>query len=128
MTHQLMVSSVIEILLTILHNASACCCVIALVHTEADSTVTRHGVVEVVKVVILLCLVLLGIAPGLQGTGRRMPVPVPIHVPSNRNMPVPYRSYWGSSSNNIDLLGHAQGVARVEWHAQGVARVAWYVT
>jgi hypothetical protein len=42
----------------------------------------------------------------LEGTGRRMPVPV--HVPSNVKMPVPYRSYRGSRSNNTDLL--RQGV------------------
>jgi hypothetical protein len=35
-------------------------------------------------------------------------MPVPVRVPANGKMPVPYRSYRGSWSNNIDLLG--QGV------------------
>jgi hypothetical protein len=49
---------------------------------------------------------------GLEGTGRRMPVPV--HVPSNGKVPVPYRSYRGPRSNIIDLLG--QGVfSMVPW-------------
>jgi hypothetical protein len=45
-------------------------------------------------------------------------MPVPIHVPSNRKMPVPYRSYRGSWSNNIDLLGQRvpSRVAMVAWH------------
>jgi hypothetical protein len=57
---------------------------------------------------------------GLKGTGTRMPVPVPIHVPSNRKVPVPYRSYLGSWSDSIDKLG--QGVSSM------VARVGWHVT
>jgi hypothetical protein len=47
-------------------------------------------------------------------------MPVPIHVPSNRKMPVPYCSYRGSWSDDIDLLG--RGVPSRE------ARVAWHVT